>query len=76
MRRIVLLALLALLLPNPAAAQTADIPAGGFLVLCYHEVRPDVREYPDPFAVDDGALVAQFAWLRGSGYVMKLEARE
>lgn len=39
-----------------------------FIVLCYHEVRRDVRDYPDPYAVDDGALAAQFAWLRGNGY--------
>jgi biofilm PGA synthesis lipoprotein PgaB len=39
-----------------------------FTVLCYHEVRADVRDYPDPFAVDGAALVRQFEWLRGNGY--------
>jgi len=60
-----------MLLAYPAAAVergTAGVPAGAFLVLSYHEVRMDVRDYPDPYAVDDGALVAQFAWLRGNGY--------
>ena len=52
-----------------AAAPVAALPAGAFIVLCYHEVRSDVRDYPDPYAVDSGALVAQFAWLRGNGYV-------
>lgn len=48
---------------------SAGLLAGAFVALCYHEVRNDVRDYPDPYAVDDGALVAQFAWLRGNGYV-------
>jgi len=43
--------------------------AGSFIVLCYHEVRDDVRDYPDPHAVDSAALVGQFTWLRGNGYV-------
>lgn len=42
--------------------------ANDFIVLCYHEVRDDVRDYPDPFAVDASSLVRQFAWLRGNGY--------
>jgi biofilm PGA synthesis lipoprotein PgaB len=42
--------------------------ANDFIVLCYHEVRQDVRDYPDAYAVDGAALVQQFAWLRGSGY--------
>ena len=42
--------------------------ANAFIALVYHEVRSDVRDYPDPYAVDDAALVAQFAWLRGNGY--------
>jgi biofilm PGA synthesis lipoprotein PgaB len=42
--------------------------AGSFTVLCYHEARDDVRDYPDPFAVDSTALVSQFAWLRDNGY--------
>ena len=43
--------------------------AGSVTVLCYHEVRDDVRDYPDPFAVDSAALVRQFAWLRENAYV-------
>lgn len=58
------LAVLAFILAcGTAAAQ------GSFTVLCYHEVRDDVRDYPDPFAVDSTALVRQFAWLRGNGHV-------
>ncbi len=41
---------------------------GSFVVLSYHEARDDVRDYPDPYAVDSAALVQQFAWLRGNGY--------
>lgn len=41
---------------------------GNFNVLGYHEVRDDVREYPDAFAVDTTALVRQLEWLRGNGY--------
>lgn len=63
--RLLLLALL--LISRLAMAAAGDVP-GTFTVLCYHEVRKDVRDYPDPYAVDEGALVAQFAWLRGSGY--------
>ena len=58
------LALLFLLLAMPLAATAAD----SFTVLCYHEVRDDVRDYPDPYAVDSAALIRQFAWLRGNGY--------
>ena len=53
---------------DPANLGAAAVPPGAFIVLCYHEVRKDVRDYPDPFAVDDAALVAQLAWLRGNGY--------
>jgi biofilm PGA synthesis lipoprotein PgaB len=42
--------------------------AGSFVVLSYHEARDEVRDYPDPYAVDTAALVRQFAWLRGNGY--------
>jgi biofilm PGA synthesis lipoprotein PgaB len=60
MRWLVLVA--SLLACGTAAAQDS------FRVLCYHEVRNDVRDYPDPFAVDSAALVRQFEWLRGNGY--------
>jgi peptidoglycan/xylan/chitin deacetylase (PgdA/CDA1 family) len=43
-------------------------PPGSFITVSYHEVRDEVRDYPDPYAVDSAALVAQFAWLRGNGY--------
>ena len=57
-------------MPGQALGRSsAGLPAGAFIALCYHEVRNDVRDYPDPYAVDDSALVAQFAWLRGNGYV-------
>ncbi len=42
--------------------------AGAFIALNYHEARDDVRDYPDPYAVDSAALVAQFSWLKGNGY--------
>jgi biofilm PGA synthesis lipoprotein PgaB len=58
-------ALAALLLACACAPASA---AGTFTVLCYHEVRDEVRDYPDPYAVDSAALVRQFAWLRGNGY--------
>lgn len=51
------------------AERQALAVAGSFIALCYHEVRDDVRDYPDPYAVDSSALVGQFAWLRGNGYV-------
>lgn len=49
--------------PLPVAAAP-----NSFIVLCYHETRDEVRDYPDPYAVDSAALVRQFAWLRGNGY--------
>jgi biofilm PGA synthesis lipoprotein PgaB len=57
---------------TPTLAATAE-PAGGakpgsFTVLSYHEARDEIRDYPDPYAVDTAALVRQFAWLRGNGY--------
>jgi biofilm PGA synthesis lipoprotein PgaB len=55
--------------PDPAPGVPAVAPGGAFTVLCYHEVRDEVRDYPDPYAVDSAALVRQFAWLRGNGYV-------
>jgi len=51
-----------------AATVAHALPPGAFVALCYHEVRDDVRDYPDPYAVDSSALVAQFEWLRGNGY--------
>jgi len=57
------LALLTLVL----ACSTANAQ-GNFTVFGYHEVRDDVRDYPDAFAVDTAALIRQLEWLRGSGY--------
>jgi biofilm PGA synthesis lipoprotein PgaB len=54
---------------DPVAAGPVTAVAGTFTLLCYHEVRIDVRDYPDPSAVDSAALARQFAWLRGNGYV-------
>ena len=51
------------------AATDPYTEAGSFVALCYHEARDEVRDYPDPFAVDTAALVRQFAWLRGNGYM-------
>ena len=75
MRGLILLVVFALA-PGMAAAAPRDTggpalsaaSAGAFIVLCYHEVRADVRDYPDPFAVDEASLVAQLGWLRGNGY--------
>ena len=54
---------------SPAFTPRAAAPVpGSFTAISYHEVRDEVRDYPDPFAVDSAALVAQFAWLRGHGY--------
>ncbi|HEY4373220.1 MAG TPA: poly-beta-1,6-N-acetyl-D-glucosamine N-deacetylase PgaB [Burkholderiales bacterium] len=44
------------------------VPDNSFTVLSYHEVRDDVRDHADAYAVDSGALVAQFAWLKGEGW--------
>jgi poly-beta-1,6-N-acetyl-D-glucosamine N-deacetylase len=54
---------------DPVAVQPVTAVAGAFTLLCYHEVRIDVRDYPDPSAVDSAALARQFEWLRGNGYV-------
>lgn len=50
-----------------AAAPPAPAP-GSLLVLCYHEVRDDVRALDDPYAVNAAELASQFAWLRAHGY--------
>jgi len=48
-------------------AVAGSVP-GSFITLSYHEVRDEIRDYPDPYAVDSASLVRQFAWLRGNGY--------
>ncbi len=50
-----------------AAAQAAE-SAVSYRVLCYHDVQEDVRLNPDPYAVDNAQLVAQFAWMKDNGY--------
>jgi peptidoglycan/xylan/chitin deacetylase (PgdA/CDA1 family) len=42
----------------------------GLAVLCYHDVRDDVRDdlHADPYAVGSDALVAQLEWLVGHGW--------
>ncbi len=62
MRRL-LLGMLLLGLANTVLAE-----ADSFRVLCYHDVARDVRDPPDPYAVDAGQLALQFAWLRENGY--------
>lgn len=57
-----LIAILALCVSGAAQA------AGTFRVICWHDVREDVRVVPDPFAVDTAELVSQFSWLRENGY--------
>jgi biofilm PGA synthesis lipoprotein PgaB len=57
-------------LREPVAAVPVIVAADSFTVLAYHEVRREVRDYPDPYAVDAEALVRQFAWLRGNGFSM------
>ncbi len=52
----------------PVVAVPAVVKPGTFTALAYHEVQRDVRDFPDPFAVDATALVKQFEWLRGNGY--------
>ncbi len=71
------LALTVLLLASSMIAAATDLITpnpytvpGSFVVLAYHEVRDEVRNYPDPYAVDSAALVRQFEWLRGNGYTV------
>jgi biofilm PGA synthesis lipoprotein PgaB len=54
---------------TPATIVPAAEVSGAFTVLSYHEVRREVRDFADPFAVDSSALVAQFSWLRENGFV-------
>ena len=57
--------------PAPAAPPVADAP-GSFRVLCYHDVRDQLRGTfitdPEATAVDTAELVRQFSWLRENGY--------
>jgi biofilm PGA synthesis lipoprotein PgaB len=51
-----------------AAADAASGEPTTYRVLCYHDVAQDVRDRPDPYAVDAGQLASQFAWLKENGY--------
>jgi hypothetical protein len=51
-----------------ATGAPREAPPGSFLVLCYHEVRDDVRDVADPYAIDAAELASQFAWLRAHGF--------
>jgi biofilm PGA synthesis lipoprotein PgaB len=55
--------------PFQSSTASSSFSPGSFIALSFHEVRDDVRDYPDPFAVDSDSLVKQFEWLRGNGYV-------
>ncbi len=61
-------ALFLLLAAGSAGAAPAAVEDGAFLVLCYHEVPDDLRQEPDPYAVEASELASQFAWLRAHGY--------
>ena len=51
-----------------ALADAAFGQAVTYRVLCYHDVPQDVRDQPDPYAVDAGQLALQFAWLKENGF--------
>jgi poly-beta-1,6-N-acetyl-D-glucosamine N-deacetylase len=51
----------------PAAAAQAW-PTGSFALLCYHDVRDELRQRPDLYTVETRQLTQQFAWLRSQGY--------
>lgn len=53
----------------PATAAAAQAwPADSFAVLCYHDVRDELRQRPDLYTVETRQLTQQFAWLRAQGY--------
>lgn len=63
--------------PKPTAAQgspdnAAEDPAQSFRVLCYHDIRDDLRSTmansPESTAIDTRELTRQFSWLEKSGY--------
>lgn len=67
------LMLCCLLLSGAAFSLAADASAEGwppdtFAVLCYHDVRDDLRERPDAYTTETGRLSLQFAWLRAQRY--------
>jgi biofilm PGA synthesis lipoprotein PgaB len=54
------------------AVAAANDPAQSFRVLCYHDIRDNVREtfktLPDATALDTQDLISQFNWLHENGY--------
>jgi poly-beta-1,6-N-acetyl-D-glucosamine N-deacetylase len=55
--------------PPPARGEPALAwPADTFAMLCYHDVRDQLRERPDLYTVETRELTRQFAWLRAQGY--------
>lgn len=62
LRSLLLAAMLAFSACGTAFAQS------GFRVICWHDVREDVRDEADHYAVDTAQLVSQFSWLRENGY--------
>jgi biofilm PGA synthesis lipoprotein PgaB len=56
---------------RPAGAAASD-PPQSFRVLCYHDVRDNLREsfrrWPEGTAVDTQDLIRQFSWLKENGY--------
>ncbi|MDB5772836.1 MAG: hmsF [Burkholderia sp.] len=65
-----------------ATARVADVslrtavgsndPPQSFRVLCYHDVRDNLREsfrtWPEPTAIDTSDLIRHFSWLNENGY--------
>ncbi|MBI1890652.1 MAG: poly-beta-1,6-N-acetyl-D-glucosamine N-deacetylase PgaB [Burkholderiales bacterium] len=55
-----------------AVKPAGDLPQS-FRVLCYHDIRDNVRDsfksFPEPTAVDTQDLIKQFSWLQENGYV-------
>jgi biofilm PGA synthesis lipoprotein PgaB len=39
-----------------------------FVVLCFHDVRDELRERPDPYTIEVRQLAREFAWLRSAGF--------
>ena len=55
-----------------AAGTTVEDPPNSFRVLCYHDIRDDVRSTftsaPESTAIDTRELVRHFSWLQKNGY--------
>ncbi|RJG07929.1 poly-beta-1,6-N-acetyl-D-glucosamine N-deacetylase PgaB [Noviherbaspirillum cavernae] len=57
--------------PLPSAIAVPD-PEQSFRVLCYHDIRDNLREsfrtWPEPTAVDTDEFIRQLSWLNENGY--------